>query len=119
MDLRREGAEQVKAGRTDDEVVAFMVERYGDYVLFKPPFKAKTWLLWLGPIAFVFLAFWGMVRIVRIRREDAKARRLAASAESLACAKAFLRGEVEYVDGGFATRQSSLKHGVQTRGASE
>ena len=64
-------------------------------------------------------AFWGMVRIVRIRREDAKARRLAASAESLACAKAFLRGEVEYVDGGFATRQSSLKHGVQTRGASE
>ena len=68
VDLRREVAEQVKAGRTDDEVVAFMVERYGDYVLFKPPFKAKTWLLWLGPIAFVFLAFWGMVRIVRIRR---------------------------------------------------
>ena len=62
VDLRREVAEQVKAGRTDDEVVAFMVERYGDYVLFKPPFKAKTWLLWLGPIAFVFLAFWGMVR---------------------------------------------------------
>lgn len=119
VDLRREVAEQVKAGRTDDEVVAFMVERYGDYVLFKPPFKAKTWLLWLGPIAFVFLAFWGMVRIVRIRREDAKARRLAASAESLACAKAFLRGEVEYVDGGFAARQSSLKNGVQTRGASE
>lgn len=45
VDLRREVAAQVKAGRTDDEVIAFMVERYGDYVLFKPPFKAKTWLL--------------------------------------------------------------------------
>ncbi|MEI3012332.1 MAG: cytochrome c-type biogenesis protein [Sutterella seckii] len=52
IDLRREVAEQVKAGKTDDEIIDFMVDRYGDYVLFKPPFKAKTWLLWLGPGVF-------------------------------------------------------------------
>ena len=64
IDLRREVAEQVKAGKTDDEIIDFMVDRYGDYVLFKPPFKAKTWLLWLGPGVFFLLALWGMTRIV-------------------------------------------------------
>ena len=42
IDLRKEVASQVSAGKTDDEIIAFMVERYGDFVLFKPPFKAKT-----------------------------------------------------------------------------
>ena len=111
IDLRREVAEQVRAGRTDDEVIAFMVERYGDYVLFKPPFKAKTWLLWLGPIAFVLLAFWGMVRIVRIRREEARTRRAAASRESIERAKAFLRGEIEYADGAFVGAGKSAAQG--------
>lgn len=101
LDLRREVAEQVKAGRTDDEVISFMVERYGDYVLFKPPFKAKTWLLWLGPAAFILLALWAMVRIVRSRRAETARRRMTAAPEAVAAAKAFLRGDAEYEDGHF------------------
>ena len=43
--------EQVKAGKTNKEIVDYMVERYGDFVLYKPPFKANTVILWLGPVA--------------------------------------------------------------------
>ena len=56
IDLRREVAAQIEAGRTNEEIIAFMTERYGDYVLYKPPFKAKTWILWLAPVAFLLLA---------------------------------------------------------------
>lgn len=101
IDLRREVARQVEAGRSDEEVIDFMVERYGDYVLFKPPFKAKTWLLWLGPAVFILLALWGMVRIVCTRRELGRMRRLTTPPEALEAARAFLRGEAEYADGAF------------------
>jgi cytochrome c-type biogenesis protein CcmH len=49
VDLRGEIAKQVAAGRTDDEIRSFMVERYGHYVLYDPPWTAHTWLLWLAP----------------------------------------------------------------------
>ena len=50
-DLRKEIFEQMQAGRSDDEIVAFLVERYGDFVLYEPPFNAATGLLWVGPFA--------------------------------------------------------------------
>lgn len=99
IDLRREVAEQVKAGKTDDEIIDFMVERYGDYVLFKPPFKAKTWLLWLGPGVFFLLALWGMTRIVRTRRAQAAVRRREATPEAVERAKKILRGELVFEKG--------------------
>lgn len=49
VDLRNQVIEQVKAGKTNKEIVDYMVERYGDFVLYKPPFKANTVILWLGP----------------------------------------------------------------------
>ena len=49
-DLRRQVREMMAAGRTDQEIFQHMVDRYGDYVLYKPPLVARTWLLWGGPI---------------------------------------------------------------------
>ena len=48
-DLRREIRAQIKDGKTDGEIRDFMVSRYGDFVLYRPPLKATTLLLWFGP----------------------------------------------------------------------
>ncbi len=48
-DLRKEIREQMKAGKSDQEIIAFLTQRYGDFVLYKPPVKATTYLLWFGP----------------------------------------------------------------------
>src|SRR5438309_11908154 len=50
-DLRKEIREQMKAGKSDQEIIAFLTQRYGDFVLNKPPVKATTYLLWFGPFA--------------------------------------------------------------------
>ena len=52
-DLRKQIREQMKAGKSDKEIVAFLTERYGDFVLYKPPVKTTTYLLWFGPFAFL------------------------------------------------------------------
>jgi cytochrome c-type biogenesis protein CcmH len=57
VDLRRQIREQIAAGRSDPEIVNFMVARYGDFVLYRPPFKATTLLLWLGPALLVAAGF--------------------------------------------------------------
>ena len=49
VDLRQQIREQMKAGKSNEEIIAFMTERYGDFVLFRPPVKATTYLLWFGP----------------------------------------------------------------------
>lgn len=49
-DLRREIRNMIKDGRSDEEIIDFMVARYGDFVLYLPPFKATTVLLWVGPL---------------------------------------------------------------------
>ena len=65
-DLRDEVRAQIAAGKTDAEVGEFVTARYSDFVLYRPPFKARTWLLWLGP--FALLALVGLVAAVFIRR---------------------------------------------------
>jgi cytochrome c-type biogenesis protein CcmH len=49
QDLRREIREQMKAGKSDQEILAFLTQRYGDFVLYNPPIKGTTYLLWFGP----------------------------------------------------------------------
>lgn len=48
-DLRTQIREQMKAGKTDKEIIAYLTDRYGDFVLYKPPVKTTTYLLWFGP----------------------------------------------------------------------
>lgn len=49
-DLRRELREQIAAGKTDAEILGFMTARYGDFILYNPPVKPTTWLLWAAPV---------------------------------------------------------------------
>lgn len=74
-DLRREVRELASSGRSDDEIRAFLVARYGDFVLYQPPVRPATWLLWFGP--FLLLAGGGAAWFLIVRR-----RRAAASAEA-------------------------------------
>lgn len=69
-DMRALVREQIAEGRTDQEVRDDLVRRYGDFVLFTPPVRAGTWLLWFGPFALVVLAGLGFVLIARRRRQE-------------------------------------------------
>ena len=73
VDLRNQIREQLSAGRSDAQVLAYMVERYGDFVLYRPPLKATTALLWIGPFALLALGALVAVLIVRRRRPGAGA----------------------------------------------
>ena len=101
IDLRREVAAQVKSGKTDDEIIDFMVERYGDYVLYNPPFRAKTFLLWCGPAIFFLVAFWAVWRLNRRRMAESRERRAALSEEAYAQGLAILKGELVFREGAF------------------
>ena len=64
-DLRLEIYNMLSEGKSEEEIVDFMVQRYGDYVLYRPPFKPITWLLWFGPVlVFVF----GLIYVVRLMK---------------------------------------------------
>jgi cytochrome c-type biogenesis protein CcmH len=52
-DLRRQVRHMIDAGKSDNQIRDYMVARYGDFVLYKPPFMPLTWLLWIGPFAFL------------------------------------------------------------------
>ncbi len=70
-DLRREVFDLMREGRDDREVIDYLVARYGDFVLYRPPLKPATYLLWFGPIALFALAVWFAVRTVRNQRASA------------------------------------------------
>jgi len=65
LDLRNQIRVQVKQGRSDDEIRAYMTERYGDFVLYKPPFKATTAVLWIGPFALIAVGAFVLWVVVR------------------------------------------------------
>ena len=69
VDLKNQVREQVRSGRADAEVIEFMTQRYGDFVLYRPPFKATTALLWLGP---ALMAFVGLVAGARAVKRQAR-----------------------------------------------
>lgn len=71
VDLRREISQQISAGRSDRDIVDFMVARYGDFVLYRPPVKPHTWLLWFGPALLAVAALIAFIRALRNRRRRA------------------------------------------------
>ena len=72
LDLRNQIRTQIGEGKSDDQIRDYMVQRYGDFVLYRPPFKATTALRWVGPFALVLLGAGVMWMLVRRRRPDAK-----------------------------------------------
>ena len=69
-DLRREVAKMLKKGKNKEQVVEFMVDRYGDFVLYNPPFKAQTWLLWGGPFVLMFFGIFILLKKIRAAKEE-------------------------------------------------
>ena len=68
MDLRNQIREQLAAGKSDREVVDYLVARYRDFVRYRPPLKASTALLWAGPFLFLIGGFYFLARLLRRRR---------------------------------------------------
>jgi len=89
QDLRREIRSLIKQGKTDPEVLDFLVSRYGDFVRYRPPLKPTTWLLWGGPFLLLGAGLAGLGWFLRRRPHDE--RRL--TPEDEARAASLLAGE--------------------------
>jgi cytochrome c-type biogenesis protein CcmH len=70
VDLRNQIREQLKAGASERDVIDFMVARYGDFVLYRPPFKASTVLLWFGPFLLLLVGVFILLRRLRRRAPE-------------------------------------------------
>ena len=68
-DLRREVREMIAKDMSDKEIIDFLVQRYGDFVLYRPPWKASTTLLWLGPFLLLIAGATGLVFALRRRQK--------------------------------------------------
>lgn len=69
IDLRRELHRMVMEGQSDEQIIDFMVSRYGDFVLYRPPIKGNTLILWLGPVFFLIIGGGCIGWIVMRRRK--------------------------------------------------
>lgn len=85
-DLRREVREQMRRGKSDQEIIDYLVSKYGDFVLYEPPVKSYTVLLWFGPFALLLLAGGGLFFQLRKRRLAMPEVALSAEAEQRAAA---------------------------------
>jgi len=68
QDLRNQIREQMKAGKSDQEIIAFLTERYGEFILYRPPVKPATYLLWFGPFALLIAGLVFLFRHLKARR---------------------------------------------------
>ena len=91
-DLRKQIREQMKAGKSDQEILAFLTERYGDFVLYNPPVKVTTYLLWFGPFALLIGGTVVLYLFLKHRRELIKDKPL--TADERKRAENILRGEI-------------------------
>jgi cytochrome c-type biogenesis protein CcmH len=90
QDLRREVRSLIKSGKSDQEVKDFLVSRYGDFVLYRPPVKPTTWLLWIGPFILLIVAVGVLISYLR-RRGGQVAAGAVLSDEEKARAEALLK----------------------------
>ncbi len=72
QDLRREVREMIAAGKTDAEIREFMIERYGDFVLYRPRMTAQNFLLWAAPALLLIVGAVVVVRVVRRKAQESK-----------------------------------------------
>ncbi|MCW9012149.1 MAG: cytochrome c-type biogenesis protein CcmH [Gammaproteobacteria bacterium] len=71
QDLRRQVVELLDKGSSRDEVVDYMIARYGDFVMYRPPLKITTVLLWFGPVVFFFIAGYVVISFIRKQQQSA------------------------------------------------
>ena len=82
-DLRDEMYGMLQQGKSEEEIVEFMVARYGDFVLYNPPLKPMTWLLWFGPAIALIAGFFFVVRIINRQKKAAVTEMSSEEAERL------------------------------------
>lgn len=70
IDLRRQTYEMISDGASKQDVVDYMVERYGEFVLYRPPFTASTLLLWVGPFVFLIAGMIIMIRMIKSKKQE-------------------------------------------------
>src|ERR1044071_2676544 len=68
-DLRREIREQIKAGKSDKEIISFLTQRYGQFILYRPQVTPTTYLLWFGPFVLLLIGLFVLFAYIRPRRE--------------------------------------------------
>jgi len=78
-DLRREIRTLIQEGKSDDQIRSFMVERYGDFVLYRPPVKPITWLLWIGPFVILIIGIAILLGYLRRRNQGIPSTTLSAA----------------------------------------
>lgn len=88
VDLRQQIREQIQAGKTDSEIRTYMVDRYGDFVLYRPPLKTTTVLLWFGPM--LLLVFGLFILAITLKRRRSALADKVLSADDLERAQALL-----------------------------
>ena len=93
QDLREKAYELVKQGNSEEEIVKYMVARYGDFVLYRPPVKSSTLFLWVGPILFLMIALFIAFRFTRGHKRGEVTE--AVSSEQLEKARELLNQEKE------------------------
>jgi cytochrome c-type biogenesis protein CcmH len=94
VDLKNQVRDLMRAGRSDEEIKDYLTQRYGDFVLYRPPVKRSTWLLWVGPFVLLAGGLWVLLRT--LRRRNAVSTTSAAPAVDAAArerARALLAGE--------------------------
>lgn len=69
QDLRKQVYKMLREGQSDKEIMDFMVTRYGDFVLYRPPFKASTFFLWVGPFIIFAIGLFVLIRFIRQRKK--------------------------------------------------
>jgi cytochrome c-type biogenesis protein CcmH len=110
VDLRRQIDEQIAAGRSDREIVDYMTARYGDFVLYRPPLNAATFLLWFGPALLLLAGVWALRRLLRARAQAAPERELSPAERERAAR--LLQGDA----GGLAATNGAYGAPVDGRG---
>ena len=90
-DIRREIRAQIKANKTDEEIIQFLVDRYGDFILYNPPIKPTTLFLWFGPAALFLIAIGAL--IVYLKRRRTQVEEVVLSQEQVEQAEALLSEE--------------------------
>ena len=82
-DLRAEVYDMIQAGKNDEEIVTFLVARYGDFVLYNPPVKPSTYLIWFGPFVLLLIAAFLLLRSIRRQQKVTAGEISAANRERL------------------------------------
>ena len=72
QDLRNEIFKMIQANKSNIEIMEFLVERYGDFVLYRPPLKKNTWLLWFGPFLFLVIGFFVAVFVIKKQSKESQ-----------------------------------------------